>query len=245
MSNANAPLSALPTDSEQAILARADLPSDWKDALKDALLCERTQQLREFLRRQYAQGKCIYPPKDRIFYAFNRAPLSGVKVVIVGQDPYHGPGQATGLAFGVPKAIPKPPSLQNILKELATDTRTPPPGHGDLSHWADQGVLLLNSVLTVEKQKPASHQNQGWEEFTDAAIAAVNDRVDHAVFMLWGAYAKKKGRYIDDERHLILSAAHPSPLSANRGGFFGSRPFSRANAFLERHGKTPIDWRLP
>lgn len=231
------------TDDEK--LAKVQLNDEWKLALKEVLLSQTMDDLRDFLREQYALQKTIYPPKNLIFNALNTTALSKIKVVILGQDPYHGAGQAMGLSFSVPKVLPKPPSLQNILKELATDLNIPISPHGDLSYWARQGVLLLNSVLTVEKGLAGSHQNQGWELFTDKIIDVINEKTDNSVFILWGSHAKRKGRYIDTNRHLILTANHPSPLSANRGGFFGSRPFSQANAYLAKHGKTPIDWQLP
>lgn len=231
------------TDDEK--LAKVQLNDEWKLALKEVLLSQTMDNLRDFLREQYALQKTIYPPKNLIFNALNTTALSKIKVVILGQDPYHGAGQAMGLSFSVPKVIPKPPSLQNILKELATDLNIPISPHGDLSYWARQGVLLLNSVLTVEKGLAGSHQNQGWELFTDKIVDVINEKTDNSVFILWGSHAKRKGRYIDTNRHLILTANHPSPLSANRGGFFGSRPFSQANAYLAKHGKTPIDWQLP
>lgn len=231
------------TDDEK--LAKVQLNDEWKLALKEVLLSQTMDDLRDFLREQYALQKTIYPPKNLIFNALNTTALSKIKVVILGQDPYHGAGQAMGLSFSVPKVIPKPPSLQNILKELATDLNIPISPHGDLSYWARQGVLLLNSVLTVEKGLAGSHQNQGWELFTDKIVDVINEKTDNSVFILWGSHAKRKGRYIDTNRHLILTANHPSPLSANRGGFFGSRPFSQANAYLAKHGKTPIDWQLP
>ncbi len=233
------------TPEEQALLEKAKLPQEWKDVLAPALLSPTMHNLREFLKNEYAQGKVIYPPKDKIFNAFCLTPLSQVKVVILGQDPYHGAGQAMGLSFSVPKIVPKPPSLQNILRELSGDLGIAVCNHGDLTHWATQGVLLLNATLTVEQGQAGSHQNQGWEEFTDAVINAVNDHTEHTVFILWGSYAKKKGRFIDTSRHLVLSANHPSPLSANRGGFFGTRPFSQANNYLQKHGKGAIDWALP
>ncbi|MDO4449351.1 MAG: uracil-DNA glycosylase [Moraxella sp.] len=233
------------TGEQLAMLDKVQLPDDWKMALAPFLLSDTMENLRTFLRHEYAQGKTIYPPKPLIFNALNSTPLQAVKVVILGQDPYHGAGQAMGLSFSVPKIIPKPPSLQNILKELATDLGVPVCPHGDLTHWANQGVLLLNATLTVEDGKAGSHQNRGWEEFTDAVIDVINRQTDQTVFILWGSYAKKKGRFIDARRHLILTANHPSPLSANRGGFFGSRPFSQTNAYLMVHGKTPIDWALP
>ncbi|OOR87265.1 uracil-DNA glycosylase [Moraxella caviae] len=230
---------------ERAVLAKVKLPNDWKVALADVLVSETMENLRAFLRQEYALGKSIYPPKEQIFNALNTTPLSQVKVVILGQDPYHGAGQAMGLSFSVPKIIPKPPSLQNILKELSNDLHIPISAHGDLTHWANQGVLLLNAVLTVEAGQAGSHAGRGWEEFTDAVIEVINQQTDRTVFILWGSYAKKKGRFIDATRHAILTANHPSPLSANRGGFFGTNPFSRANDCLMRWGKAPIDWALP
>lgn len=232
------------TDDEKMALSRVQLPNDWKLALSDVLLSNTMANLRAFLQSEYEQ-KTIYPPKPQIFAALNTTPLSQVKVVILGQDPYHGAGQAMGLSFSVSKVIPKPPSLQNILKELSVDLGLPISPHGDLTHWASQGVLLLNSVLSVERGCAGSHQGRGWEAFTDAVITAVDEHTCHSVFILWGSYAKKKGRFIDTERHLVLTANHPSPLSANRGGFFGTRPFSKTNAYLLQHGKTPIDWALP
>lgn len=226
-----------------AKLHQVKLPEDWKWALKDILLSETMDNLRSFLRQQMA-SHTIYPVSTQIFSAFHHTALSDVRVVIVGQDPYHGANQAMGLSFSVPRIIPKPPSLQNILKELSQDMNIPMPNHGDLSAWARQGVLLLNSVLTVQAGKPNSHQGRGWEAFTDAVIDVVARHNAHTVFILWGAYAQKKGRFIDTTRHLVLTAAHPSPLSANRGGFFGTRPFSRANDYLARHGRKQIDWRL-
>lgn len=233
------------TPDQLTALNKVQLPDDWKFALADILLSPVMDDLRVFLQNEYAQGKTIYPPKSQIFNALNTTPLSAVKVVILGQDPYHGAGQAMGLSFSVPKIIPKPPSLANILKELATDLGIPVSAHGDLTHWANQGVLLLNATLTVENGRAGSHQNCGWEEFTDAVIDVINKKTERTVFILWGSYAKKKGRFIDASRHLILTANHPSPLSANRGGFFGSRPFSQTNDYLIRHGKEAIDWALP
>lgn len=233
------------TQDQLTALNKVQLPNDWKFALADILLSPVMDNLRAFLQNEYAQGKTIYPPKPLIFNALNTTPLSAVKVVILGQDPYHGAGQAMGLSFSVPKIIPKPPSLANILKELATDLGITVSAHGDLTHWANQGVLLLNATLTVENGQAGSHQGKGWEEFTDAIIDVINRQTDRTVFILWGSYAKKKGRFIDTSRHLILTANHPSPLSANRGGFFGSRPFSQTNDYLVRHGKGAIDWALP
>ena len=230
---------------KQAILARVQMPEDWKLALMDELTSQNMDNLREFLKQEYGSGKSIYPKASQMFNAFNLTPLSNVKVVILGQDPYHGPGQAMGLSFSVPKMIPMPPSLRNIVKEMADDIGTVPPKHGDLTHWAQQGVLLLNASLTVEEGMAGSHQGKGWEQFTDAVIDVVNKQTSNTVFILWGSKAKLKGKFIDTEKHLILSAVHPSPLAANRGGFFGSKPFSKANEYLVQHGKQAIDWQLP
>ncbi len=230
---------------KQAILAKVQLPEDWKNVLADELVSDNMDNLREFLRQEYQSNINIYPAKNQIFNAFNLTPLSQVKVVILGQDPYHGAGQAMGLAFSVPKMIPKPPSLNNMLKEMADDIGLGYSKHGDLTHWAKQGVLLLNTSLTVQEGNAGSHQKKGWEQFTDAVIEAVNQHTTNTVFILWGSKAKQKGKYIDTDKHLILTAVHPSPLSANRGGFFGTKPFSKTNDYLTMHGKTPIDWQLP
>ena len=197
--------------------------------------------LTEFVRREYANHTC-YPPGRLIFNAFNLCPFDRVKVVIIGQDPYHEPGQAHGLSFSVGEGVPLPPSLVNIFKEIQLDLGTPMPASGDLTRWAEQGVLLLNATLTVRAHQAASHQRQGWEEFTDAAIRALNADRDHLVFILWGGYARSKAALIDTSRHLVLQSVHPSPLSANRGGWFGNHHFSRANAYLEAHGEEPIRW---
>lgn len=230
---------------KQQILANVRMPDDWKNALADELTSENMDNIRHFLKEQYAQGKILYPPAKQMFNAFDLTPLSKVKVVILGQDPYHGAGQAMGLSFSVPKIIPKPPSLNNILRELSTDLGIPPSKHGDLTHWAKQGVLLLNSMLSVEAGKAGSHQKIGWEKFTDAVIDVVNNYCSNCVFILWGSYAQKKGRFIDTSRHLVLTATHPSPLGARQGGFFGTKPFSKTNDYLMTHGKSPIDWQLP
>lgn len=233
------------TDAEKhAILDNVRLPEDWKQALSDELTSENMDNLRDFLKQAYKADAPVFPPANLMFNAFNLTPLSKVKVVILGQDPYHGAGQAMGLSFSVPKAIPKPPSLNNILKEMADDIGTQYPKHGDLTHWAEQGVLLLNSSLTVQEGMPNSHQNKGWEVFTDAVIDVVNEQTEHTVFILWGSKAQKKGKYIDTDKHLILTAVHPSPLAANRGGFFGTKPFSKTNDYLQQHDKAPIDWQL-
>ena len=201
------------------------------------------QALGEFLRAQKAAGKVIYPPGARIFAALDSTPFDRVKVVILGQDPYHGPGQAHGLCFSVPHGIPVPPSLANIYREIERDLGIAPPRHGCLDAWAGQGVLLLNAVLTVERGQAGSHQNKGWEYFTDACIEALDREREHLVFLLWGSYAQAKGRLIDGKRHRILKAPHPSPLSAHRG-FLGCGHFSSTNQYLEETGQTPIDWQL-
>lgn len=230
---------------KQAILDNVRLPDDWKQALAEELTSDNMDNLRAFLKEAYQSDDSIYPPAPLMFNALNLTPLSQVKVVILGQDPYHGPGQAMGLSFSVPKAIPKPPSLNNLLKEMASDIGIAPSKHGDLTYWAQQGVLLLNSSLTVREGEPNSHQNKGWEQFTDAVIDVVNEQTEHTVFILWGSKAQKKGKYINTDKHLILTAVHPSPLAANRGGFFGSKPFSKTNDYLIQHGQKPIDWQLP
>lgn len=197
--------------------------------------------LTAFVRSEYAAGTC-YPPGSLIFNAFNLCPFDRVKVVIIGQDPYHEPGQAHGLSFSVGSGVQFPPSLVNIFKEIELDLGTPVPQSGDLTRWAEQGVLLLNATLTVRAHQAASHQRRGWEEFTDAAIRALSAHREHLVFILWGGYARSKAPLIDASRHLILQSVHPSPLSANRGGWFGNHHFSRANAYLEEHGMTGIVW---
>lgn len=202
------------------------------------------RELREFLLIRKREGAVIYPPGGKIFNALNSTPFDSVRVVILGQDPYHGPGQAHGLSFSVPLGVPTPPSLLNIFKEIEDDLGLPAPDHGYLRHWAEQGVLLLNSVLTVERGRAGAHQGKGWERFTDHVIRVLNAERDGLVFLLWGNYALKKGSVIDRRRHQVLTAPHPSPLSARRG-FFGCAHFSKANQWLEAHGQTPIDWSLP
>lgn len=201
------------------------------------------QQLRQFLRHEKDAKKIIYPKSENVLNAFKLTPFDQVKVVILGQDPYHGPNQAHGLCFSVLEGVALPPSLQNIYKELKADLGIQPVKTGYLVPWAEQGVLLLNSVLTVEKGQPASHQGKGWEQFTDKAISVLNQEKEGLVFLLWGAYAQKKGSHIDATRHCVLKAAHPSPFSAHNG-FLGCRHFSKANEFLQKQGKTPIDWHL-
>lgn len=217
----------------------------WKSQLLEEFEKPYMLELKEFLRKEILK-KTIYPKGCEYFNAFNSTPFDRVKIVILGQDPYHGPHQAHGLCFSVLNGVEVPPSLLNIFKEIQGDLGLPPGvfRHGHLKAWADQGVLLLNSVLTVEAGRAASHQGRGWETFTDKAISLLNDKRDHIVFMLWGAYAQRKGAVIDEGRHLVLKAPHPSPLSAHRG-FLGCRHFSKANEYLLGHGLDPIDWRLP
>jgi uracil-DNA glycosylase len=195
------------------------------------------------LQQEKAAGKIIYPPIHLIFNAFNHTPFDAVRVVIIGQDPYHGAGQAHGLSFSVPQGVDLPPSLQNIFKEIAADLNIKMSRTGDLTPWADQGVLLLNATLTVEQAKAGAHQNKGWEQFTDAAIAALNAQRENLVFVLWGSYAQKKGAFIDAQKHLVLKSVHPSPLSAHRG-FFGNHQFSKINQYLIQHGQVPINWQI-
>jgi uracil-DNA glycosylase len=201
------------------------------------------QTLKTFLQQEKAAGKTIFPPGPLIFNAFNHTPFDKVRVVIIGQDPYHGPGQAHGLSFSVPPGVALPPSLMNIFKEIQADLGVGMSGSGDLTAWADQGVLLLNATLTVQLANAGSHQNRGWEQFTDAAIAALNQHREGLVFVLWGSYAQKKGAMIDPNKHLVLKSVHPSPLSAHRG-FFGNHQFSNINQYLSSKGQTPINWQL-
>ena len=212
----------------------------WKLALANQFVQPYFQLLSEFVRAEYSNHK-IYPPARLIFSAFDSCPFNDVKVVIIGQDPYHGEGQAHGLCFSVGAEVRMPPSLVNIFKELKTDLGIPIPENGSLTRWAKQGVLLINATLTVRAATPGSHQGKGWEEFTDAAIGALNQEKENLVFILWGAYAQRKGEIIDRSRHLVIESAHPSPFAAHRG-FFGSKPFSRTNDYLLSKGKNPIDW---
>ncbi len=202
------------------------------------------KQLKTFLQQQKNSGKVIYPPGSQWFSAFNDTPFDKVRVVILGQDPYHGPDQAHGLCFSVLPGVKVPPSLANIYKELASDLGITQPNHGCLTSWAKQGVLLLNATLTVEQADAGSHQGKGWEQFTDQAIRAINDQSEAVVFLLWGSHAQKKGAFIDQSRHLVLKSVHPSPLSAYRG-FLGCKHFSATNSYLQQHGRQPIDWLLP
>ncbi len=220
----------------------AEIKNDWTPVLSEEYKKPYYRKLYNFIHEEY-QSRTVYPPAKDIFNAFHLTPLSKVKVVIIGQDPYHEPGQAHGLSFSVQKGVDIPPSLQNIYKELHEDIGFTIPDHGDLTPWAEQGVLLLNAVLTVRAHAAASHQNHGWEEFTDAAIRAVNALDRPVVYMLWGGFARSKAAMLTNDKHLVLQAPHPSPLSAYRG-FFGCRHFSKANAFLTEHGETPVDWSL-
>ncbi len=220
------------------------LKPDWLDALQGEFAQPYMQQLRDFLQAEKAAGKAIFPPGALIFNALNSTPLDKVRVVIIGQDPYHGPGQAHGLSFSVPPGVRTPPSLRNIFKEINRDLGLPIPKHGCLQSWAEQGVLLLNAVLTVEQGLAGSHARRGWERFTSRVIELVNERCEHCVFLLWGSYAQRKGEQIDRTRHCVLTSVHPSPLSAHRG-FIGNGHFSAANDYLVSNGLAPIDWSLP
>nr|WP_294847073.1 uracil-DNA glycosylase [uncultured Sphingomonas sp.] len=225
-------------------MSEVRLHPSWLEPLKGEFAAPYMQSLKTFLAAEKGAGKRIYPAGSQWFRALDLTPLDKVRVVILGQDPYHGPGQAEGLCFSVPEGVRPPPSLVNIYKELQSDLGIARPSHGHLVHWADQGVLLLNSVLTVRHGEAASHQGKGWEQFTDAVIRLVNDKADPVVFLLWGSYAQRKASFVDGSRHHVLKSVHPSPLSAH-GGFFGSGHFSKANRFLEEHGRAPIDWALP
>ncbi len=216
------------------------IDSSWREALQDEWASPYFCELASWVKERYRDGQ-VFPPPGRIFAAFDACPFNDVKVVILGQGPYHDVGQANGLCFSVAEGIPIPPSLVNIFKEVASDTGAPIPNDGNLERWARQGVLLLNATLTVEAHRAGSHQGRGWERLTDAAVKALSDRRNGLVFLLWGSYAAKKGQYIDRSRHLVLTSAHPSPLSAYRG-FFGNHHFSRANDYLKAQGKSPIIW---
>ncbi len=223
---------------------RIRLDPSWKQRLAPEFEADYMKNLRAFLLERGRAGKTIYPPGKQIFNALDSTPFEAVKVVMLGQDPYHGPGQAHGLCFSVQQGVRTPPSLQNIFKEINDDLGIAPPNHGCLQAWAERGVLLLNAVLTVEQASAGAHQGKGWERFTDAIVKHLNDERDGLVFLLWGSYAQKKGAVIDTNRHCVLKAPHPSPLSAHRG-FLGCKHFSKANAWLEERGLEPIDWSLP
>ncbi len=212
----------------------------WKERLKSEFEKPYFNQLIDFVKQEY-QSQTVFPPGREIFNAFDCADFDTVKVVILGQDPYHGAGQANGLCFSVREGVVMPPSLKNIFKEIQSDLGKPFPKSGDLQRWADQGVLLLNATLTVRASSPGSHQDKGWEQFTDAVIKEISDKKNNVVFLLWGAYAQKKGEIIDRSRHLVLMSAHPSPFSANRG-FFGNKHFSKTNGYLKSKGLPEIDW---
>ena len=218
------------------------LEASWKEVLKNEFTKEYFSSLREFLKEEKAKGRVVYPPGSRIFAAFNETPFTKLKVVIIGQDPYHGEGQANGLSFSVKEGMRKPPSLQNIFKELQADLGIPIPENGHLDAWSRQGVLLLNATLTVRANEAGSHQGKGWEQFTDAVIKAISEHASGVVFLLWGRFAQAKAPMIDSSRHFILQAAHPSPLA--RTGFSGCRHFSKTNEILKSIGKEPVDWRL-
>lgn len=219
------------------------IEASWKEALAEEFQKPYFLSLKAFLKQEIQAGKTIYPPGKFIFNAFNSTPFDQVKVVILGQDPYHGPKQAHGLCFSVQHDVPAPPSLVNIYKELHSDLGLPIPQHGNLQHWANQGVLLLNAMLTVEAHKAGSHKGKGWETFTDAVIKKLNDEREGLIFLLWGSYAQAKGAHINTQRHHVLKTVHPSPLSAYNG-FFGCKHFSQTNALLEKMGKQAIDWKV-
>lgn len=216
------------------------IEENWKQELANQFALPYFQALSEFVRAEYSSHK-VYPPAKLIFSAFDSCPFNDVKVVIIGQDPYHGAGQAHGLCFSVGEEVRMPPSIVNIFKELNSDLGIPIPANGSLTRWAEQGVLLINATLTVRAAAPGSHQGKGWEEFTDAAMSALNKEKQNLVFILWGAYAQRKGEIIDRSRHLVIESAHPSPFAAHRG-FFGSKPFSRTNDYLLSLGKQPVNW---
>ncbi len=217
------------------------IEGSWKKALSEEFGKPYFEHLTQFVKDEYKKDT-VYPPPKNIFRAFDLCPFERVEVVILGQDPYHGAGQANGLSFAVGEGVRLPPSLQNIFKEIKTDVGVEPLQNGDLSRWATQGVLLLNATLTVQASHPGSHQGKGWEAFTDAAIKMLSDKREHLVFILWGNYARQKGAHIDRTKHLVIESPHPSPFSAYNG-FFGSRPFSKANEYLLKHGKKEIDWK--
>ncbi|GAA4437705.1 uracil-DNA glycosylase [Ravibacter arvi] len=213
----------------------------WKNRLHDEFTKPYFEHLIGFVKKEYSEGR-VYPPGKQIFNAFDRCTFENCKVVIIGQDPYHGPGQANGLCFSVNDGIPKPPSLLNIFKEIQDDLGKPIPVSGNLERWADQGVLLLNATLTVRAGQAGSHQGKGWETFTDAVIEKISDEKKGVVFMLWGRYAQEKGRVIHAENHLVLTSKHPSPMAAASGGWFGNKHFSKTNDYLIKRGLTPIEW---
>lgn len=230
-------------ESEQLPPVAVQIESSWKTALAEEFRKPYFHALIDGLKEDIRGGATVYPPGPLIFEAFAKTPLTEVKAVILGQDPYHNPGEAMGLSFSVPRGIRTPPSLQNVYEELRTDLSIEPAQHGDLSAWAEQGVLLINSILTVRKNAPKSHHKLGWNKFTDAVIEVIDRELEHVVFLFWGKSAQAAGAHVDRNKHLVLDAPHPSPLA--RGAFFGSKPFSQANAYLQQYGRTPIDWQLP
>jgi uracil-DNA glycosylase len=223
------------------MMVEPKIEDSWKNVLFDAFQADSFLRLRSFLVSEITEKKVVFPSPSEIFSAFNATPFDKVKVVLLGQDPYHGIGQAHGLSFSVPRGVATPPSLKNIYKEISNDLGIQVPKTGNLEKWATEGVLLLNATLTVRAHSAGSHQNKGWEEFTDQVIHALAEQKEHLVFLLWGSYAQKKGIFIDQKKHLVLKAPHPSPLSASRG-FFGCRHFSKTNEYLKTHGKIPINW---
>ena len=223
-------------------MSNVRIEESWKKVLDDEFDRPYFKTLSQFIRNEKAEGKTIYPPGSLIFNAFDLTPFDKVKVIILGQDPYHNPGEAMGLSFSVPRTVRIPPSLNNIYKEIVADLNLPMPTHGDLTHWSGQGVFLLNAMLTVEQGKAASHQTIGWHLFTDAVISKLSKERENLVFMLWGSYAKRKSELIDSNKHLILEAAHPSPLA--RDAFKGCKHFSKCNNYLVLHNLTPIDWKI-
>ena len=225
-------------------MSNVKIEASWKAALSNEFEQPYFDTVAQYLRQAKADNKIVYPPGSLIFNAFDTTPFDGVKVVILGQDPYHNPGQAMGLSFSVPRGVSVPPSLRNMYKELSDSTDFNTPRHGDLTAWAEQGVFLLNAMLTVEKNKPGSHKDIGWQNFTDAVIRTLSTEKEHLVFLLWGAFAQKKRSLIEEDKHLVLASAHPSPFSAHRG-FLGNGHFVKTNEYLEANGKAPINWQLP
>ncbi|WP_020537054.1 uracil-DNA glycosylase [Lewinella cohaerens] len=225
-------------------MSNVKIEASWKTALTNEFEQPYFQKVAQYLRQAKADNKLVYPPGSLIFNAFDTTPFDKVKVVVLGQDPYHNPGQAMGLSFSVPRGVSVPPSLRNMYKELSGSTDFTTPKHGDLTTWAEQGVFLLNAMLTVEKNKPGSHRDIGWQNFTDAVIQTLSTQKEHLVFLLWGAFAQKKRSLIDETKHLVLASAHPSPFSAHRG-FLGNEHFVKTNEYLRANGKAVIDWQLP
>ena len=244
MELANSRLDRLPFQAMPETTTKPKLEESWRLRLEETFSTPWFRQLKSFLQAEKSRGETIYPPGGRIFAALDSTPFDQVRAVILGQDPYHGPDQAHGLSFSVPAGIPRPPSLVNIHQEYHTDLGFPIPGHGNLEPWAKAGVLLLNTCLTVRAGQPLSHQNQGWERFTDRIVELLAARPEPMVFILWGASARKKTERVDLSRHGVIASPHPSPLSSYRG-FFGSKPFSRTNQFLLANDQSPIDWHLP